>query len=155
MTRRRVREIATWTVWLGSALLLIALLVGLLSWAVIGTQRASDRRDAQIAALVHTVGRNDRAAAADRRAATRERRTLQRKLDASLASQDALLAYLRAHGIHLPTRLVTVVRSPRIVVHRHRQHHVRHHSGRRTTTSTGPGKSGRHHKHPRHGHRHH
>lgn len=156
----RSKRIAAGIVWTLAALLLISGLLSLLGWVVVSTQHASERRDAQIATLIQTVRDDNRDAARDRNAATRERAQLQRKLDASLASQDALLGYLRAHGIHLPTRLVTVIRPPRIVVrHPRATHHPRrqHRSTTSSTTPTGPGKSGHapgHTKHPRHGRRH-
>lgn len=159
ITRSQRLRLANRIVWSASALLVVALLGGLLAWAVISTQHASNRRDAQIASLVQTVKDNDAAAAADRRTATRERRALQRKLDASLASQDALLSYLRAHGIRVPAKYFTTVER-RIVIRHH--HRARHHAKRRhrstsggstSTAPTGPGKSGPH-RHHGHGRRH-
>jgi hypothetical protein len=132
-------------------------------------QRGASHRDRQIDALVTEVHDLTVSNAQDSRIAAQRHREdvlrqagTQTKLDASLAAEDALLAYLRAHGIHLPARLVTVIRPPRIVVrHPRATHHTRRRqrSATSSTTPTGPGKSGHapghHHKHPRHSRRHH
>lgn len=163
MTSRRVKQVSAWAVWTASGLLVIAILVGLLVWGIVATQRASERRDAQIAALIQTVRDDNHDAAQDRTTATANQRALLDYTATLAARQDALLAYLRAHGIHLPQRLVTVVPRPRIIVRHHHAHRSgsrnRHRSSRTTsgTSSSGvkqPGKSGGHRRHPHRPHRH-
>lgn len=159
MTGRQWRAAANRIVWIGCAAMVAVLLIGLLSWSMVLLQRGTAHRDQQIDALVTEVHDISDSAAADRRTAARERRALQRKLDASLASQDALLSYLRAHGIRVPAKYFTTVER-RIVIRHH--HRARHHAKRRhrstsggstSTAPTGPGKSGPH-RHHGHGRRH-
>lgn len=128
------------------AMLLIVVLAG---WQLLAQQQDVAAKRHQIDALISTVQQHDTEAAADRATAASNQRALLDYTATLAARQDALLAYLRAHGIRLPQRLVTVVPRPRIVVrHRHA-----HHSGSRTrhrsisTSGTtrvpsGPGKSG-------------
>lgn len=144
-----------------AALLLTVVLAG---WQLLEQHQDVVSKRHQIDALISTVQQHDAEAAADRTTAAANQRALLDYTAALAARQDALLAYLRAHGIHLPTRLVTVVPRPRIVVRHHRTtlHVKRHHSTTAgsggSSTPAGPGKSGSapgHRKHPRHGHRRH
>lgn len=133
--------------------------VGLVGWRMIEqdhqvnellAQRAQDRADAA----------HDRATAANDRAVfTSNQRELVDYLQAVVAQQAGENAWLRNHHIPIPQRFVTVVPPPRIVVHRHRVHHVRrhrsHHQVRHPRTAaapTGPGKSGRAPGHRKHRH---
>jgi hypothetical protein len=156
---RKWRETASKVVWIGCIALIGVLLIGLLSWSMVLLQRGTVHRDHQIDALVTEVHDISDSAAADRRTATRERRELQRKLDASLAAQEALLAYLRGHGIHVPTKFFTIVQRQTVVRHHHARHHVKRRSSTTnrsgtSTTPTGPGKSGTAPGHRKHRHRH-
>ncbi|HWU21100.1 MAG TPA: hypothetical protein VN088_06225 [Nocardioides sp.] len=155
MKRRRVLD---WRLFLAISLML---LVGFVVWS---GANAAHRADDALA----TMQQHDQAAQIDRAAAAQDRRTAAANQKALLdytaalaARQDALLAYLRAHGIRLPARLVTTIAPPRIVVRHHRAHHHRARRHRTTSSSSstpaGPGKSSTapgHHKHPRHGRRH-
>lgn len=145
----RSKRIAAGIVWTVAALLVIASLIGLIGWGVVATQHASERRDAQIATLIQTVRDDNHDAAADRATAAQNQRALLAYTAQLAARQDALLAYLRGHGIALPARLVTTIARPRIVV----RHHHANRSGSRTrhrssTQPKQPGKSGGHRKHP-------
>ncbi|GAB2970359.1 hypothetical protein [Nocardioides montaniterrae] len=162
MNTRRVKIVAAWTAWSASAILVIGILLGLLGWAVVSTQHASDRRDRQIASLIQAVRDSDHDAARDRRTAAQNQRLLLDYTKALADRQDALLTYLRAHGIHVPARFITEVPAPRIVtIHPHRGPSPKHSGGGTSSRSprpTGPGKSGHapgHRKHRPHGHKHH
>lgn len=158
MTRRRAVIIANRIVWAGCALLTIALIAGGLTWLFANQQHAATHRDRQIDALVtevHTL--------------TSERQSIQRKLDASLVAQDAMLRLLRANGIPVPTRFVTKVERRVVMRHhvihssrpsRHGHSHRKHGASRRprtaittaTTAPTGPGKSALSPGHRKHRH---
>lgn len=140
-----------------AALLLTVVLAG---WQLLEQHEDVVSKRHQIDALIATVQQHDAEAAQDRATAATNQKALLDYTAALAARQDALLTYLRAHGIRIPQRLVTVIPPPRIVVgHPRPGHHVRRHrtSAGGSSTPTGPGKSGSapgHHKHPRHGHRH-
>lgn len=138
----------------------------LVAYVVWSGVSASNRADEALA----TMQQHDQAAQVDRAEAAQDRATAagnQRALlayTATLAArQDALLSYLRVHGIHLPTRLVTVVPRPRIVVRHHgharpRSKRIRrpsskhHRNSAAASTPTGPGKSGSAPGHRKHHH---
>jgi len=158
MTRRQIQKVALWVVWSSAALLVIALLTGLLVWAIRNQADDTNHARRQIDALVTEVHDISADAATDRRVATREREALQVKLDASLVAQDAMLRLLRTNGIRVPTRFVTKIE--RRIVIRHPHHRTRtHHSTHRrratsstTRTPTGPGHSGSAPGHRKHHH---
>ena len=155
------------------AKLIVALIAFVLVLASIWHMVEQDRQVAagnhQRDVLIAALDEQSSQAAADREAGARDRA-------ADAANQQALLAYTKAiaaqqaaenqwlvnHHFPVPQRFLTVIRPPRIVVRHPRvSHHVkrRHRSATSSTTPTGPGKSGHapghHHKHPRHGRRHH
>lgn len=158
MKRRRLLD------WRLCAAIGALLLVGYVVWSGFDAAHRADVAIATMQEHDHDAAQDRAAAAEDRRTAAENQKALLDYTAALAARQDALLAYLRAHGVHLPQRLVTVVPAPRIVVrhpragHNVKRRHATAGSGRHATAPTGPGKSGNppgHHKHPRHGHRHH
>lgn len=135
---------------LAAALLLLVLLAG---WLLIDQQRQLAEGNGRTDTLISSLRDADHDAAQDRRTAARNQRALLDYTKALADRQDALLAYLRGHGIQLPARLVTVVPPPRIVtVPRHHRPSSKSSRPRSGSTPTGPGKSGAAPGHRKHHH---
>lgn len=161
---------------------LIALLVVCFAmWRLVQQQHDIADRGRQIDSLIATVRQGERDAAHDRDIAAQNQRALLEYTKALATRQDALLAWLRAHGIRLPSRYVTTIPAPRLLAIHHRpgrhtlssprhssspaapsstRHHQAHGSkpagpSHKTAHTHGHGKGHAHpHRAHRHGHRH-
>ena len=164
MNRRRLVD------WRLFAAVGFLLLVSYVAWSGVQGHKDSEAKSDQVAALIAALKEQAEDAAVDRTTAAQGQRALLDDVEgligytkALAGRQDAILDYLRVHGIHLPTRLVTAVPPPRIVtVPRGGQHtssrppaSLPPHPAPMHPSTSSPGKSGsapghtKHHKKPK------
>lgn len=138
-----------WKFWLSLTLAMCVAYLAFIGYSAVQDGREKDR---QINALIQTAEAKDRAAERRDAAAARERTTAAEAqkalLDYTRALADrqaAILAYLRAHGVHLPTRLVREIPSPAVAQPKSSRHHRSGRRSGRVSSSSGgvdrPGKS--------------
>lgn len=95
---------------------LVAALAATLIYSVIQTSNDEAAKQQSIEQLIGYVQRQDQEFAADRTALLTDQSLLLAYTKSLADREEALLAYLRAHGIKLPVRLVTSIPAPRLVV---------------------------------------
>lgn len=140
-------KVIDWKFWVA---LTLAMCVAYLAFVGYSAVRDGREKDRQIDALIGTAEAKDRAAERRDAAAAEERLTAAENQRALLdytralaARQAAILAYLRAHGVDLPVRLVRVIPAPEIVRTGKRPRKTAPDSGRVSSSGTTdrPGKS--------------
>jgi hypothetical protein len=147
-----------WRFWLALA---CAVMVAYLSFVGYSGVKASQVKDERIDHLIESLdsrsrqGAVDRAQAADdraqaredREAAQRERRALTGYIERLSGRQQELLAWLDENGIEIPTRFLSVVEPPRILVRQPKDTSPKPSQNKKPSQNekpedTSPGKSG-------------
>lgn len=144
------RLVAAKLVWGIAAGLVVVLLLGVLSWLLISAsndaRHRSDQIDAQsrqIDSLIKATNDREREASAERSVAANNQRALLDYTQSLADRQAAILAYLRVHGIDLPTRLVRAIQPPKIAAPATKNQRAHRPSKRATAPADRrPGKSG-------------
>lgn len=143
---KRIKAI-DWKFWLSLTLAMCVAYLAFVGYSAVQDGREKDR---QINALIQTAEAKDRAAERRDAAAAQERTTAAEAQKALLDytraladRQTAILAYLRAHGVELPTRLVREIPPPVVAQQKGSRPRADRPSGRVSSSGTAdrPGKS--------------
>lgn len=140
-------KVIDWKFWLTLTLAMCVTYLSFIGYSAVQDGREKDR---QINALIRTAetkdqaaARRDAAAAADRQTSAANQRALLDYTQDLADRQAAILAYLRVHGIDLPTRLVRVIQPPKIATPATKKPRAHRPSKRSTAPADRrPGKSG-------------